>query len=253
MAIIKIGDVTGAIYQSERPTHLNPDGSGQSTLTYKCTTESQYAVIPQYLSPHPYLPNLRAWESELNQEPGGIITISTIYKGVLAPNPQELAQYEYSKTLLEAPIETFPRYALPRDSPPLTKFDIDAVELALQNCTGLPPLISTGPDSPPAAPSDICKEYYEKKRRGIDSYYRLGATFKKTYVSNNVPGSSLFNNIGKQFSSLPSPAPSPPSGQSYLMMAANWTRQAGVVTITEEYQLSGEGGWDPQLYPTAGI
>ena len=49
MATIRIGNVTGAIYQVEQPLHLNPDGSAQATLTYKCAASSQYATVPAYL------------------------------------------------------------------------------------------------------------------------------------------------------------------------------------------------------------
>ena len=90
MATIKIGDVVGAIYQTEQPIHLNPDGSGQATLTYKCADTSPFAVIPKYLTKHPIpaLSALLAFESDLDHEPGGIIRISTIYRG--CPSHQRL-------------------------------------------------------------------------------------------------------------------------------------------------------------------
>lgn len=239
MATIKIGNVTGAIYQAERPLHLNPDGSAQASLTYKCTTESAYAVIPAYLTPHPFIPDLKCYESDLDQEHGGIIRITSIYRGVIADNPEELAQHEYSRTLTEAPIETNPIYYLPRDNPPITPQNINDIELRLQNCQDANSSWTT-----------LVKGLWEKKRRGIESFLKPGAIYKRTYASENIPSGSLLNNVGKRVTP-PSPCPTAPSGQNYLLMGVSWTKQAGVVTVVEEYQLSGPGGWDPDLYPEA--
>ena len=236
MATIKIGNVTGAIYQSERPLHLNPDGSAQASLTYKCSDSASVAVVPAYLTPHPYLPELKCYESDLDQEPGGIIRITSIYKGVLASNPEELAQHEYNRTTTEAPIETHPLFAVPYSSPPVTPAQLAAIELALQNA------------QPPASSvTGAALTLYNKKRRGIESYLKPGGIYKKTYVSSDYPGSDLMNQVGK-IATPPSPAPTAPSGQNYLCIGVTWVKQAGVVTISEEYQLSGPGGWDPDLY-----
>ena len=236
MATIKIGNVTGAIYQAERPLHLNPDGSAQASLTYKCTSESAFVVIPAYLSTHPFIPALKCYESDLDQELGGIIRITSIYKGVLATNPEALAQHEYSRTTTEAPIETHPKFAVPLDNPPVSPSDLATIELALQNAQPPPPTLSVK-----------AKLLYDKKRRGIESYLRPGGIYKKTYVSSDIPGASLMNKVGK-IDTPESPAPTAPSGQNYLCVGVSWTRQAGIVTIREDYQLSGPGGWDPDLY-----
>jgi len=188
------------------------------------------------LFPAPNFPSLLCYESDVDREPGGILRITSIYKGVFATNPNQLAQHESQRTLTEAPIETHPKFALPRDNPPVSSAKLAAIELALQNNTG------PGKDWEP-----IVKMLFEKKRRGLDSYLKPGAIYKKTYVQREIPGSSDLNKVGK-IVTPGSPAPSPPSGWDYLMMGLSWTKQAGVVTVSEEYQLSGPGGWDPDLY-----
>lgn len=239
MATIKIGNVTGAIYQAERALHLNPDGSAQTSLTYKCTTESEFAVIPAYLTPHPFFPTLKCYESDLDLELGGIMRITSIYKGVLAPNPEQLAQHEFSRTTTEAPIETHPLFAVPYDNPPVTPTQLAAIELALQNC-----------QDPPSTITGAALTLYKKKRRGIESYLKPGGIYKKTYVSDDYPSSSLMNKVGK-IDSPGSPAPTAPAGQNYLCIGISWTKQAGVVSIMIDYQLSGPGGWDADLYAEA--
>ena len=239
MATIQIGNVTGAIYQAARPIRLNPDGSGQGTLTYKCAAGSSVAVIPAYLTPHPFLPALKCYESEIDQENGGVIVITSIYKGVIAENPETLAQLDFNKTTTEAPVETHPRFALPRNAPPVTPQNIAAIELALQNNQDLP-----------AGQGAAAELLYGLKRRGIESYLKPGCSYKRSYVSESIPSGALLNDIGK-IKSPPSPAPSAPTDQNYLFTGASWSKQAGVVTITEEYLLSGPGGWDPNLYESA--
>ena len=238
MATIRIGNVTGAIYQVEQPLHLNPDGSAQATLTYKCAASSQYATVPAYLTPHPFYPKLKCYESDSDVENGGIVRITSIYRGVFASNPEQLAQHEANRTLTEAPIETHPTFAIPFDNPPVTPQQLAAIELALQNCT-----------DPPAEIEGAALTLYNKKRRGIESYLKPGSLYKKTYCSNSIPGSDLLARVGKTFAP-PSPCPSPPPNQAYLCMGVSWNKTAGVVTITEEYQLSGPGGWDPDLHPS---
>ena len=239
MATIQIGNVTGAIYQASRPVHLNPDGSGKAELTYKCSASSSVATIPAYLTPHPFLPSLLCYESNLDQENGGVIVITSTYMGVLATNPEELAQHEFNRTTTDAPVETHPRFALPRDNPPVTPQNIAAIEIALQNNQDL----AAGQ----GAPAELL---FALKRRGIESFLKPGSAYKKTYISTSIPSGAVINDIGK-IKTPATPAPSSPPGQNYLYVGCTWTKQAGVVTIHEEYQLSGPGGWDPNLYETA--
>lgn len=235
MSIIQIGNYSGAIYQTEQPLHLNPDGSAQATLTFKASRQASY-VIPRYLTPHPVYNALQCYESDLDYEPGGVVRITTIYKGVLAENPNELGQHDFSRTLVEAPIETHPIFALPRDNPPVTPQKLAEIELSLQNCTD--------PNPDWDKPTRLL---WEKKRRGIETYLKPGGIYRVSYCSNSIPDPELLERAGKIFSP-PNPCPSPPSGQNYLCMGISWVKEAGVVRITEEYQLSGQGGWDPDLY-----
>jgi len=122
MPTIKIGNFTTGILQPEQPIHLNPDGSAQATLTYKMAEESADAVIPAYNTPYPLhgLSDLKCFESDLTREAGGIVLITSIYRGVMREDPDLLGQHEGSRAVSEAPIETHPIFALPRDNPPVT-------------------------------------------------------------------------------------------------------------------------------------
>ena len=244
-ASIRIGNLTGAIYQTARPVRMSPDGSGEASLTYKCASESSVITLPAYLTPHPFIPQLLCFEASLDRENGGIYVITATFKGVLAPNPGALAQYDFSRTTSEAPIETHPLFASPFDNPPVTSKDMALIEKSLAASLPFLPVIV------PFAANPKADLLFAKKRRGIDSYLKIGSVFKKTYVSANIPTTALMSKVG-QIVSAPSPAPSPPSGQDYLLSGVSWNKQAGVVRITEEYMLSGIGGWDPDLYDADG-
>ena len=244
-ASIRIGNVTGAIYQSSRPIRMNADGSGDATLTYKCAAQSQVVTLPAYLTPHPYVAKLLCFEASLDREPGGIYVITATYKGVLADNAAGLAQYDSARTTSEAPIETHPLFAYPPDAPPVTPNDLALIELTLQKNQPFLPVII------PLAANPKADLLFAKKRRGIESYLKIGSTFKKTYVSETIPTGALMGYVGK-IVNAPDPAPAPPEGQDYLLSGVSWTKQAGVVRITEEYLLSGVGGWDHDLYDKAG-
>jgi len=176
------------------------------------------------------------YESDADWEPGEIVRISTTFKGILAGNPEELGQHEFTRSVTEAPIETNPMFSIPRDNPPVTPDEIADIELALQNNYK-----KLAKDASAAA-----KKLFDMKRRGIESYLKPGGIYKVSYVSPNIPSVA---NIGR-IVTPPSPCPAAPDGQNYLCMAIVWNKQANIVSITKEYQLSGPGGWDPDLYET---
>lgn len=254
-AIIR-GSLDTRVYQTERPLQINPDGSAQATLTYKCKIGSAFAFPVKPLQQHPFYSSLLSFDSNLTAENGGICSVSTTYRGVIVTDQraEQLAQYEFSGSLSEAPLETHPRYSLPPDNPAVSKFEIDAIELAIQNCTGLPPVVSTDGIGGMGEISAKAIELFEKKRKGVESYYRCGMTLKKMYCKRTPPSDSLIARVGKQqltvaTDSSVSAGVNPPSGQTYLLMGVSWVKQAGVIMVTEEYLLSGVGGWDEQIYP----
>ena len=240
MKPIQIGNVTDAIWQVERPLKVAADGSGTQTLSYKCSLRAAAVTIPAYGSPNPYLPQLLAYEFETDLEAGEIAKVSITYRGVFVSDPQNHAQTEFNKSVMEAPIETHPMFALPHDNPPVSPKYIGQIERNLTD------FMDEEKDWPAAV-----KLLFRKKRIGIESYLKPCGTFKISYVSKNIPPGSMLAGVG-YVGKPPPPCPSAPAGQNYLFMGAPWKKQGGVVEITMEFQLSGPGGWDPDLYHPPG-
>lgn len=241
MSAIAVGQTTEIIYQSSQPLQLAPDGTASASITFKINglLSANIALVPAYLSAHPYISELLCYESSADQEDGEITKITSTYKGVLSEDPETLAQHEFDKATTEAPVETHPRFALPRATPPVSATEIAQIELALQNN-----------EAPPSTLGAPAQALYALKRRGIESYLKPGQIYKRTYVSPDIPSGAIIDDVGK-IKIPPAPAPPAPFGQNYLYLGASWKKQAGVVTIVESYQLSGPGGWEPTLYETA--
>lgn len=236
MPSIIIGNTKGLILQPDQSVSQAPDGSGEARLSYKTPWVNVALYIPTPLQPHPLFPSLLLFEFTTNREVGDIAKFDCIYRGVLAANPMDLAQYEGTKATTSEPIETHPLFAYPASAPPVSPAELVAINLALQNNTT------------PTGLGTAATLLYNKKLRGIDSYYRVATTFRKSYVSTSIPSSTNVAKVGHIATSMDPNAPSLPTGANYLYTGLSWRKAAGVVSNVEEYQGSGLGSWDIDLY-----
>jgi len=79
---------------------------------------------------------------------------------------------------------------------------------------------------------------------GIESYYVPSIIVRKTYQAASPPPSKF---VGK----IASPGvyvPGTPKGATFLLINVSARGTAGNYQITEEYEMSGTGGWDTFLY-----
>lgn len=80
---------------------------------------------------------------------------------------------------------------------------------------------------------------------GVESYYVPSLVVRKTYQASSPPGSTA--KVGK----IASPGvtvPGLPDGATFLLINVSSRGTTGAYTVTEEYEMSGEGGWDTFLY-----
>lgn len=243
---------------SEEHGTLLPDGSADFSIKWRVPYSQLFNYIPAPLQPHPTFPNLLYYDGEVEKEEGNVGNLILRYRGIFFSNPQAFEQVEGSISTTAEPIETAPIYAGPPgadpsgNNPAITPVpyaDINTVGLALQNNTAPGAFIGTQVlKSGPNAGQNCSLNYYLKKVRGIDSFYRIGAIWKRHFSVNAVP--TYTNLVGYIVTPLTSPyaPPTPPAGQNYLFAGIAWRQQGGVVTVDEEYQLSGPGGWDVDLY-----
>jgi hypothetical protein len=252
MSVKTIGEKTVLILQPDQSVTQGPDGSVQAKLSYKCPWGKIAKFVPRPLQKHPIFPQLLLFEFNTVREPGDIGRFDLIYRGVLL-KPEDLAklnQEEAAQTVSTEPIETNPRYAGVRDangawpaSPPVTSAELGAINRALSAGT-----VYTSANA-------RAVELFTRKLRGLDSYYRVGTTYRNNYVLSTAPSAANWAATGKIWDTalmkkiFPN-APVAPTGQNYLMTGLSWRKSGGMFAISQEFQLSGRGGWDQVLYDT---
>lgn len=80
---------------------------------------------------------------------------------------------------------------------------------------------------------------------GVESYYVPSIIVRKTYQASSPPSSS--RKVGK----IASPGvfvPGAVNGATFLLINVSARGSNGSYSVTEEYEMSGEGGWDTFLY-----
>lgn len=95
--------------------------------------------------------------------------------------------------------------------------------------------------------SDVSKarSLYGYLASGIESYYVPSLVVRKTYQASSPP--SAAGRVGK----IANPGvsvPGLPRNATFLLINISARGSAGSFTVTEEYEMSGEGGWDTFLY-----
>jgi hypothetical protein len=67
---------------------------------------------------------------------------------------------------------------------------------------------------------------------------------RKTYQASSPPASGKIGKIASPGGAVPGA----PSGATFLLINVSARGTGGAYTVTEEYEMSGEGGWDTFLY-----
>ena len=89
-----------------------------------------------------------------------------------------------------------------------------------------------------------CRSLYGYLAKGVESYYVPSMIVRKTYQASSPPSGG---NVGK-ISSPGGAVPGAPKGATFLLINISARGTSGSYTVTEEYEMSGEDGWDTFLY-----
>lgn len=140
---------------------------------------------------------------------------------------------EFAGSLRTVPIEAHPNFAEPN----LYPADIKKVKDAVQIPDRTPSFADTTDEARAVS-------LYGYLVSGIESYYVPSIIVRKTYYSPTIPSGNKLGKIadpGVYYAAKPSNA-------TWLLINLSARGEANNYTITEEYELSGEGGWDTYLY-----
>ena len=79
---------------------------------------------------------------------------------------------------------------------------------------------------------------------GVESYYVPSLIVRKTYQASSPPSAAKVGKITSPSVSIAGV----PKGATFLLINISSRGQTGAYSVTEEYEMSGEGGWDTFLY-----
>ena len=254
---------------------IGPDGACSATVTYTTNASSfKLSQMPVIGSAHPDFKKLKLWDTKATREAGNIMKVTSTYKGVGVPDPLLLAVYEFNLTATQDPVLTHPKFAgLPNvaagqqyPSPKINQAEFRAVDLVISgggiyskdsvfipanNFNGTAP--AEGTKGVPRTSTQIGRLYYLLKTMGIESYLSPTGSLKKTFVARNITNQMYvglgyivnFNNIPKigQVQEV-----CRANRRSMLYTGLSWKIQGACITVTQDYQMSGYGGWNFFLY-----
>ena len=154
-------------------------------------------------------------------------------------DPEEpITEYSLEVTTSDEPLATHPRYES------LSAEDkAEAVEFALN-----PPLEDDGETLKEIDKTDWStekEELYDKMRSGVEAYRDPKVIWGARWVSDALP--SNLNKTGE----IDNPSGDPPavgSDRNWMYLGARTRIRGLVYEIEESWELSGRGGWDPDLY-----
>jgi hypothetical protein len=94
--------------------------------------------------------------------------------------------------------------------------------------------------------SDRGQELVTFLTTGVETYLYPAQIWRTTFTSKKLPTATILNKVGKITTAKGAPAVS--DDRNWLFLGCNVTEQDKVYTVSHEWQLSGKGGWDEDLY-----
>lgn len=134
------------------------------------------------------------------------------------------------------PIEAHPNFSEPHLQPRDVKYIKDKLNTLVSNNDVI--------DFSPTRDQARAASLFGYLAKGIESYYVPSLVIRKTYQAASPPSAGRVGKIanpGVSISGLP-------SGATFLLVNISARGSTGSYTVVEEYECSGEGGWDTYLY-----
>lgn len=278
MSVIKYGTATLAQKpQTAIGYDVSVDATGAASAIVTTTmsaTGFTLASLPKIGSKHPDFPTLTLWDTKASRENGALMKVTSTYKGVAMGNTRQLAVVEFNLACTQEPLLTHPKFAGMPDlaagvtvnKPMINGGEVSMINLKLQNSVKYDKndtfIVQANPvdGSLPVgfAVGDVKKStqigrlYFMLRKLGIESWLCPGGTYKQSYVDSYV-GAEIYTGFG----SIVPATRNPDVGglktvlgtiRNLLYNAVSWRIQGSLVTINQEYQMSGTGGWNIFLY-----
>lgn len=218
-----------AVYEQPGRTE-SQDKSGKKTLTI--------TYVGDAIATAPTISNATLVSKTVVTAEAGLVSTNFQYDLTAATTSSNGSSFssvgiEFVGSLRTVPIEAHPNFTEPNLYPE----DIKKVKDAVQ----VPDRTPTFADTTDEARAISLYGYLVS---GIESYYVPSIIMRKTYYTSSIPSGNKLGKIadpGVYYAAKPTNA-------TWLLINLSARGSNGNYTITEEYELSGEGGWDTYLY-----
>lgn len=223
------------------------DGSRLYSITkiYQNNGSADFGMIGDLLDVETLLPEVLGYSyyltSNSSNAKDGLVEVTQTF--VYAPPEETFYEYQCNAVASEEPIETHPNF--------LTV----TLGFATSIVTASGGFLTEGATSGGAV-FDVDGIFLGFNKdalnslAGVRSYLSPQVTFQVKYAIADRPLTETQTEIGTI--STPLNAPSVTSGKNWLLTGVNWTNTGngnlGAYQISEEYRLSGVGGWNPNIY-----
>jgi hypothetical protein len=220
-----------AIYEQPGRTETQ-DRSGKKTLTI--------SYVGDAIASAPTISNATLLSKTVVTASAGLINTTFQYDLTQATSSGSAGAFsgtgvEFIGSLRTVPLQAHPRY---KD---LTAEEQKEVKDFVQNpISGSKAL----PDWSSFAGAAEMAELATKLLEGQESYFEPSVILRKTYNTGSLPS-------GLKLGKIEEPNiyyAAAPEDSDWLLVSLSARGQSGAFTITEEYELSGEGGWDADIY-----
>jgi hypothetical protein len=200
------------------------DGTWEATVRYICRWANVMALAPRRNSArHPDFPSLQCKGCKISRlKPGIMAQMDVTYRGILSDASLPDATEEVITSTSEAPVETHPHFT------------------TIIGGTAAAPLNGAVFDKD----GKFTGWKSDSQFAGKESYLIPSTIYRK-----NTPSRARPLDIGPVGTIRNPGIGGGPLDSNWMFTVKSWRRDGGVYEITEEYMLSGPGGWDPILYP----
>lgn len=211
------------------------DQNGRRTTTWTYIGTSEYTGEPEGVSG-----TLKS--RSVTRDVAGQVRTQLVYENgqaeITDPNSSSETGVvvEYVAALRTVPIEAHPNFAEPYLQPRDVKFIKDKLNTLVSNNDVI--------DFTPTRDAARAASLFGYLAKGIQSFYQPSIIVRRTYQSSGPPSA-------KQVGKIASPGvfvPGIPKGANFLLINVSARGSAGQFVVTEEYEMSGENGWDTFLY-----
>lgn len=222
---VKGNQITGLVRQTGDTCVQLDDGSWEATVKYIARwTQVMYLAPQRNVARHPDFPSLQCTGCSINRlKPGLVAELTAKYRGFFGSEdpPLDTSTEEVITSTSEAPIETHPDF-------------VDVLGGNKDNPLNGAIFDGDGQFTGWAADSPYA---------GKESYLIPSTIYRRSSPRRESP-----NDIG-DVGTISSPGVGGgPSGSNWMFTARTWRRDGAVYTVTEEWMLSGPGGFDPTIY-----